>query len=259
MENSQAKSAKEVRKFYNSFAENYLFRDFLALNRRHMAITNLCDRYIPSDAQILEIGCGVGILSKHLQRLARKIVSVDISDVNVSIASAFAHSPINDFYNIDVTENQANLEKYGQFETILLADVLEHIPPPKQALLFQSLESLLAKDGLIIITVPSPQYQEYLKRYSPEKLQVIDETITLEDLLSLTTLDLLYFSYVDIWGSNQYLHVVLKKNLVYLHNLQDKRSFLQKVHFKFFNFWWRLQNRKFVNNISNEIQKKRKF
>lgn len=257
MANKQPKSAVEVRKFYNSFGKNVLLRDFLALNRRQVAIQNLCDRYIPDDAQILELGCGVGILSRHLQRRARKVVSVDISNVNVSIARAFAGSPINDFLNVDVTKNTTDLESYGNFEAVLLADVLEHIPPKKHVLLFQSIEGLLEKNGLIIITVPSPQYQEYLKRYSPETLQVIDESITLADVLSVTTLDLRYLSYVDIWGVNQYLHIVLQKGLAYLHDVQGKRSFLGKVRFKFSNFRWRWQNRKFVDDVTNEIQKKR--
>lgn len=257
MANKQPKSVEEVRKFYNSFGGTVLLRDFLALNRRQVAIQNLCNRYIPIDAQILEIGCGVGILSKYLQRRARKVVSVDISDVNVSIARAFAGSPINDFLNVDVTKNTTDLETYGKFEAILLADVLEHIPPQKHVLLFQSIEGLLAKNGIVIITVPSPQYQEYLKRYSPETLQIIDESITLADVLSVTTLDLHYFSYVDIWGANQYLHIVLQKGLAYLHNVQGKCSFWGKLRFKFSNFWWRRQNRKFVDDITNEIQKKR--
>ena len=58
----------ETKSFYDEFSKNVLMNDFRSINLRHEAIKNLCKQFIPKGAKVLEIGCGVGIISKYLQK-----------------------------------------------------------------------------------------------------------------------------------------------------------------------------------------------
>ena len=74
------------------------------------------------------------------------------------------------------------------FDAILVPDVLEHIPKERQRALFERIENLLGPRGIVLITYPSPEYQEYLRRERPELLQVVDETLRLSEILAITSL-----------------------------------------------------------------------
>lgn len=241
------KSKTDIKEFYDEFSGSNLLRDFEKLNIRHKAIKLLCTCYIPVDSQVLEIGCGVGIISRHLHKMAATILSVDISTVNIKVAQAYASSPKSEFRVLDITEEDTLLRGESQFDAILLADVIEHIPRTKHRRLLHNIERLLRPEGVLIITWPSPQYQVYLKNNSPEILQVIDETVTLRDILTTTLLNPIFFKEESIWFENQYLQLVLRKQRTDLPNLQRvNRSLWEKISFSVTNVWWRIKNKRFL-------------
>ena len=228
-----------------------LVKDFRVLNRRHEAIKELCNRFIPENSTIFEIGCGVGIITKHLQQRASNMVAVDISEENIRVAKMFASSPICIFEVVDIVENITSLTAMGKFQNIVLADTIEHIPKEKHAVLFDHLLQLLNPGGLIFITFPSPQYQAYLMDNYPETMQIIDEVVTINDLLACTSLDMLYFSYRDIWGGNQYIHLVLRNGIEYLPENPEIRTIFEKICFNIRNIKWRLRNYFFLKKLQD--------
>jgi 2-polyprenyl-3-methyl-5-hydroxy-6-metoxy-1,4-benzoquinol methylase len=240
--------SSEVKEFYDEFAERVLLRDFRYLNLRQEAIKQLCTRFVPSGARVLEIGCGVGIIAKHLQSLGSYVLSLDISERNVEIAGAYAGSSKGDFIVLDVVEQAAELDKHGEFDVVLLPDVIEHIPKTRYPDLFATIEKRLSPGGRVLLTYPSPEYQEYLRANKPDVLQVVDETVLLTDILAATSLRPLYFDYRDVWQRHQYNHLVLGADLSFdAHPLET--SWAREVRYRIRKYRWRASNRSFLKKL----------
>jgi SAM-dependent methyltransferase len=201
--------SSEVREFYDKFSGEVLIRDFSYVNLRHEAIKSLCRQFIAPGSVILEIGCGAGIISRFLGKRASRVLGIDISPKNIALAKEFAASSKVRFEVVDIVERGRDLEKDGSFDVILAADVIEHIPKSEYRGVFATFERLLSASGRVILTFPSPEIQEYMKSHQPEDVQVVDESIELTDLLAVTSLKPLHFSYRNVFGTNDYVHVVL--------------------------------------------------
>jgi 2-polyprenyl-3-methyl-5-hydroxy-6-metoxy-1,4-benzoquinol methylase len=241
----------EVKEYYDEFADRVLLSDFRYLNLRQEAIKELCTRYVPRGARVLEIGCGVGIIAKHLQGIASYVLGVDISERNVEIARVYAASPKCDFIVLDVIEQAAELDKRGEFDVVLLPDVIEHIPKIRYRELFATIERRLTSDGRVLLTYPSPEYQEFLRKNKPDVLQVVDETVFLTDILDITSLTPLFFGYRDIWQRYQYSHLVLSAGLSFDDSGLDS-SWAQDLRYRIRKYRWRASNRSFLKKLGRK-------
>ncbi len=240
----------DIKKYYEGVPEHKLFKNYQILNLRQEAIKKLCDKYIPNNSKILEIGCGDGIITKYIAKKKKsKLVSMDLSEKKIKIASVYVGSLCCEFKVADIFDIYRELEQYGKFEVILLFDIIEHIPKEKHASLFKIIENLLAPSGLVLITYPSPEYQEFIRRNNFEELQIVDESIKLSDILNITYLDPLYFVYKNIWGMNQYVHLVLKSGIDYYPVV--RKNILKKIEYKVKGSIWRIKNYFIINKIKN--------
>lgn len=241
--------SEQTRQYYDDFSHRVLVRDFQYLNLRHEAIKALCRRHIRDGAQVLDIGCGVGIIARYLQGFAARVVAVDISEENVRIAREYAGSDRCDVRVLDVIDQSAELAAMGPFDAAVLPDVMEHIPKDRYRDLFAALEGVLTQDARVIITYPSPEMQVYMAEEEPEGMQLLEEQIEIEDILGATSLKPLYFGYQSIWGENDYVHFVLtprrdcKPNSV-------RRSFLETLVNRIKKYRWRFSNRGFTRKLA---------
>jgi SAM-dependent methyltransferase len=241
----------EIEVYYKEFAGSVQLNDFRRVNLRHKAIKALCDDFVPDGSRVLEVGCGVGIISRHLARKASRVLSLDISETGIRIAKAHADLPVNEFLVLDVTEEGDRLREYGLFDTILLADVIEHIPKAERPGLFQVIENVLAPDGVVLLTYPSPEYQEYLRCERPEALQVVDETIELGNLLSETALQPLYYRLHDVWCRNQFVHLALGRRQTFVPDMLPSGLWARFVR-KIKDRLWRWSNRELLKGFDGQ-------
>jgi 2-polyprenyl-3-methyl-5-hydroxy-6-metoxy-1,4-benzoquinol methylase len=247
------KQSEDVRRYYNNFAEKVLLNDFAVYNIRQAEIIKLCRKIIFSGANILEVGCGVGIVTKSLLKLfPNKILSLDLSEKNIFIAKKYVNSKKVEFRSCDILANTNCLPKDEKYDIILLADVLEHIPLKRQKELISSLQNVLNADGNLILTFPSPEYQQYLEEHNPAALQVIDEKIEANHLLSIINMKLVYYSYKDVWNRYQYIHAVFKSEIDFTDEI-IKTNISNKIIRKFYRYYWRLKNYRFLRNIKNVL------
>ncbi len=244
----------DVKQYYDRFSKRVLLDDFYYPNARQLEIKKLCKRFIRKGAAVLEIGCGVGIITKYLQKRAQRIVAVDISEVNIEIASLYARSPNCEFRVMDVLEQREELEKLGRFDVVLLPDVIEHLPKDRHSEVFASLEKILAPGGRVLLTYPSPEYQEHLRIHKPEALQLIDETLHLPHILSATSLKPIYLSYRDVWGRNQYVHLVLDADRRYSDDPHPGSPWA-KLSYRLRKYRWRFGNLLFLRKVKRRIGK----
>ena len=68
---------------------------------------------------------------------------------------------------------------------ITLFDVLEHFPKPQHPLVFSRIKQCSHDSTLIAITIPDAWYLDFFRKHYPERLQVVDESIPFEEIMSL--------------------------------------------------------------------------
>jgi len=222
------RSKDELKNFYNEFSKN-LVRDRLYPNPRHKKIKNYLKKvfkeYIFKNA--LEIGCGVGIISEFIANNVENVSGIDISEENIK----FAKATVNDvnFYCSDFLEYLVD----KKFDLITLFDVLEHIPKEFHQDVFKRINEISHPNTIILITIPDPDYLNYVRANSPDKLQVVDESIYLIELIQIFNqynLEIVSFEKYGIDYADQYnlYRVRFKKNHYELNSasLTEEKSVL---------------------------------
>ena len=123
-----------------------------------------------SGGSVLDVGCGVGILTAAIAAFADQVTGLDGSAAKIDRARS-----INSRANVDYVN--AMFEEWSfanRFDTIVATNVLEHVPSPTEFL--DRCVSLLNPAGRIIITVPNARS---LHKLIGQQLGVIDELFTL--------------------------------------------------------------------------------
>lgn len=143
------------------------------VNDSHMGLA----RRIHAGEKILELGCSSGYLSRFLkQDLGCRVVGVDIDRDALRDAAAYCDKAI-----LADLDDPAWLEKIGweKFDTILCADVLEHLKNP--VALLASLKPFLNPKGRVLASIPNVAHAsirlELLQgHFDYERLGIMDDT-----------------------------------------------------------------------------------
>ncbi|WP_404431037.1 glycosyltransferase [Sutcliffiella horikoshii] len=102
--------------------------------------------------EVLEIGCANGDLSSHISMHATNVYGIDIDPIAIELARLKC-------YQYGLTNVQFQLGDGGnlnlpsnQFDTVVLAEVLEHVPDPEK--IVKEAVRLCKPKGTILISVP---------------------------------------------------------------------------------------------------------
>lgn len=113
---------------------------------------------VPAEAQsLLDVGAGPGGVGKVMRNrgFTGRIVAIE------PVADRIA--PNAEFYNEIHTCHIENYQTEQRFDVIMLADVLEHLHDPWQAL--KSLRHLLSPTGLLLVQVPNVMHPDFLLNF----------------------------------------------------------------------------------------------
>lgn len=211
-------SSTEVKQFYDDFTDTRMLKYKLYGNPRIDRAVALIANYLTPNSKILDLGCGIGIVPEQLaKKLDRgSILACDLGENNINYARKTVKSDKINFLNVDIVKNFGTIahKLSEKVDLVTMVDVIEHLPPDSYEKLFDDLSQVTNESAKFILTYPSPEYQTYLQQHEPEELQIIDEVIELGRLLPLAKksgFDLEYFTYLDIWKKNQYIHCVFSK------------------------------------------------
>ncbi|MDE2579370.1 MAG: class I SAM-dependent methyltransferase [Hyphomicrobiales bacterium] len=102
-----------------------------------------------SGRKILELGAGSGMQTQFLVR-DNSVVAADINPESVEKLRKFTPDAL--CVDLNAPDWTKALQAYAPFDTIIAADVLEHLYDPWTTL--DAMKSLLAQDGEIIVSVP---------------------------------------------------------------------------------------------------------
>src|SRR5690242_19973640 len=125
-----------------------------------------------SGLRVLDVGCGFATTSARIQKLGNEVTGIDSSPEIAQLAGQrLAHIVQGDVLEADLGD--------AQFDVIIFADVLEHLPWPVSAL--KRYLRWLAPNGSVIISLPnvglwSVRLAHLAGRWEYDETGVLDRT-----------------------------------------------------------------------------------
>ena len=107
--------------------------------------------------EILDIGCGGGLLSEPMQRLGAKVTGIDASKKNIAIAKI--HSKKNNLKIKYINSSPEKLKIKKKFDVILNMEIIEHVDDID--LFIKKSSELLKKNGLMFIATLNKTLKSY--------------------------------------------------------------------------------------------------
>ena len=214
-----------VANYYDKFSEQQLNE---GANDRHIRILEWVKKFKPGkEDSILVIGCGIGIETGLLGNIVKrgKITATDISPESIEIAK----QKLKHLKNLTLLAGDIiELDIAGEFDFIVLPDVLEHIPIEQHSTLFKKLKNLLKDTGIILIHIPNPYNLRWDQVHEKDTLQIIDQPIYTNALVPNVYPHGLYIHYLEtysIWKVNNDYQVIVLKPFI---EDMDYRAFIPK-------------------------------
>ena len=107
---------------------------------------------------ILDIGCGGGLISEPLARLGGNVTGIDASEKNIHIAKL--HSKKNNLEINYINTSPEQLMENEKFDIILNLEIVEHVEDVN--LFIQSCYKLLKKNGLMFTATLNRSFYSYV-------------------------------------------------------------------------------------------------
>ena len=108
---------------------------------------------------ILDIGCGGGLISEPMARLGGNVTGIDASEKNIKTADI--HSKKNNLKINYINMSPEQMEKTKKFDVILNLEVVEHVDDVE--LYIKSCASLLKKNGIMFTATLNRTFMSYIK------------------------------------------------------------------------------------------------
>lgn len=124
--------------------------DRIADRKRVDFIADFLAHTLNPHANILDVGCGNGVISRYLGQFGFNITGIDVSSKAIEKAHSLNKYPNVRFVNKSAEELIAEGAKY---DAIICSEVLEHLNNPDA--LLEVLNKSLVAEGKLIITVPN--------------------------------------------------------------------------------------------------------
>ena len=139
---------------------------------------------------ILDIGCGGGLLSEPMTRLGANVTGIDASDKNINIAKL--HAKKNKLSIKYLCSSPEKLKIKKKFDVILNMEIIEHVEDIN--FFIRSCSKLLKKNGLMFVATLNKTLKsyvfaiigaEYILRWLPIGTHEWEKFVTPEDLKSI--------------------------------------------------------------------------
>ncbi len=108
---------------------------------------------------ILDIGCGGGLISEPMARLGANVTGIDASEKNIKVANL--HSKENNLKINYINISPEEMKEEEKFDIILNLEVVEHVD--NLDLYLKSCEKLLKKNGLMFTATINRTLISYIK------------------------------------------------------------------------------------------------
>ena len=116
-------------------------------------------KHFLKNLEILDIGCGGGLISEPMARLGGNITGIDASEKNIKVASL--HSKENNLKITYLNKSPEQLDEKEKFDIILNLEIVEHVD--NLDLYLKSCYKLLKKNGLMFTATINRTFSSYIK------------------------------------------------------------------------------------------------
>ena len=126
--------------------------------KQHFKINNSETNFL-NGLNILDIGCGGGLISEPMARLGAKVTGIDASEKNIKVAKIHSEKSKLEINYLNKSPEQLKNEK--KFDVILNLEIVEHVENVN--FYIKSCYNLLKKDGIMFTATLNRSLMSYLK------------------------------------------------------------------------------------------------
>ena len=139
---------------FNPIRIEYILKNI----KKHFNILNEKSDFLEK-LNVLDIGCGGGLISEPMARLGAKVTGIDASKKNIEIANL--HSKKSGLKINYLNTSPENLDYSEKFDVILNLEIVEHVE--NVDLYIRSCHKLLKKNGLMFTATLNRSLISYVK------------------------------------------------------------------------------------------------
>ena len=126
--------------------------------KTHFNINEKSNLYLKG-LNILDIGCGGGLISEPMARLGGDVTGIDASEKNIKIAQS--HSKKSNLKIRYLNKSPEQLNELEKFDVILNLEIVEHVEDVN--LYIKSCFKLLKKNGIMFTATLNRSFMSYIK------------------------------------------------------------------------------------------------
>ena len=136
--------------------------DFKSLHQINpLRVNFIRERTALAGKQVLDIGCGGGLLAEVLSDLGAIVTAIDASEKTINVAKAHAKKVGSNVNYIKASlEEFSKIKPKAKFDVITCLEMLEHVPDPLQIL--KKCSDLLNQDGDLFLSTINRNPRSYL-------------------------------------------------------------------------------------------------
>jgi 2-polyprenyl-6-hydroxyphenyl methylase/3-demethylubiquinone-9 3-methyltransferase len=112
------------------------------------------------DKEIIDVGCGGGILSESLAKLGSKVTGIDMGTEPLNVAKLHALETGVSINYQKITAEEKALQNPESFDLVTCMEMLEHVPDPESVI--QACATLVKPGGFIFFSTLNKSIKSYL-------------------------------------------------------------------------------------------------
>lgn len=166
-----------------------------------------------SSGVCVELGCGVGRITRYLADRFEKVIALDISPGNLQLCADYMAEEGITNVETRLISSFDDFRNVPEYDVLFSVIVLQHNPPPVQRFILQSLFSKMRSGGGAVFQIPTfiPGYsfiaQDYLSQPDLEiEMHALPTAVVLEELRDnhLSVLDFAPDPFTGLLGSHTF-------------------------------------------------------
>ena len=125
-----------------------------------LRVNYINDLFPLNEKNILDVGCGGGILAESMARLGGNVTGIDQSEIAIKIAKLHAKEN-----NLSIDYKLLNIEEFlkkdsNKFDVITCLEMIEHVPDPSS--IIKSCAKKLKKNGRLYVSTINRNLKAFL-------------------------------------------------------------------------------------------------